>query len=135
MALSMKSSMAKAAVQPRAARPAMAPRTTRAVKVCAKYGEDSRYFDLNDLENTTGAWDMYGQESDKRYPGIQNEFFTRAGDVLKRREALRAFVALVGGAGIIAFGIKGSKDAQLPIIKGPQTNGENGKGGSVRSRL
>ncbi len=49
---------------------------------------------MQDLENTTGSWDMYGQDSDKRYPGVQNEFFTRAGDVLKRREALRGFVAL-----------------------------------------
>jgi hypothetical protein len=37
---------------------------------------------------------MYGQDSDKRYPGMQAEFFERAGDVLKRREALRGFVAL-----------------------------------------
>jgi hypothetical protein len=49
---------------------------------------------LQDIENTTGSWDMYGQDSDKRYPGMQNEFFNRAGDVLKRREALRGFVAL-----------------------------------------
>lgn len=49
-----------------------------------------------DLENTTGSWDMYGQESDKRYPGMQNEFFMRAGDILRRREALRGFVALGG---------------------------------------
>lgn len=47
-----------------------------------------------DLENSTGSWDMYGQDSDKRYPGMQAEFFERAGDVLKRREALRGFVAL-----------------------------------------
>jgi hypothetical protein len=49
---------------------------------------------LQDLENSTGSWDMYGQDSDKRYPGMQAEFFERAGDVLKRREALRGFVAL-----------------------------------------
>jgi hypothetical protein len=24
-----------------------------------------------DLENTTGAWDMYGQDSDKRYNALQ----------------------------------------------------------------
>jgi len=47
-----------------------------------------------DLENTTGSWDLYGQDSDKRYPAMQNEFFNRAGDILKRREALRGFVAL-----------------------------------------
>lgn len=36
---------------------------------------------------------MYGQDSDKRYPGMQNEFFERAGDILSRRESLRAFIA------------------------------------------
>lgn len=167
---------------------------------------------------------MYGQDSDKRYPGLQNEFFMRAGDVLRRREALRGFVALgkqiihnssrdyhlkiamaaggsavqtqecpasrfrvpshrcsvfvvgchrviasrshnqglctracsltcaallpgvlsdcfcavsvqsltwitdasAGGIGaIVAFGLKGSKDSKLPIVKGPQTSGEH----------
>lgn len=49
---------------------------------------------VQDLENTTGAWDMYGQDDAKRYPSMQNEFFNNAGDILKRREALRGFVAL-----------------------------------------
>lgn len=49
---------------------------------------------LQDLENTTGAWDMYGQDDSKRYPSMQNEFFNNAGDILKRREALRGFAAL-----------------------------------------
>ncbi len=49
---------------------------------------------LQDLENTTGSWDMYGQDDAKRYPAMQNEFFNNAGDILKRREALRGFVAL-----------------------------------------
>jgi hypothetical protein len=58
---------------------------------------------LQDLENSTGSWDMYGQDSDKRYPGMQVEFFERAGDVLKRREALRGFVALgeLGGSWLV----------------------------------
>jgi hypothetical protein len=37
---------------------------------------------------------MYGQDDAKRYPSMQNEFFNNAGDILKRREALRGFVAL-----------------------------------------
>jgi hypothetical protein len=49
---------------------------------------------LQDLENTTGSWDMYGQDDAKRYPGMQNEFFNNVGDILRRREALRGFVAL-----------------------------------------
>jgi photosystem I subunit 6 len=88
-----------------------------------------------DLENTTGSWDMYGQDSDKRYPAMQAEFFNRAGDILSRREALRAFVALSGIGAVVAFGAKGSAVVGLPITKGPQTGGENGKGGSVSGRL
>ena len=49
---------------------------------------------LQDLENTTGSWDMYGQDSDKRYPALQAEFFERAGDIIRRRQALRGFVAI-----------------------------------------
>jgi len=26
---------------------------------------------VQDLENTTGSWDVYGQDSDKRYNGLQ----------------------------------------------------------------
>jgi len=103
--------------------------------VCAKYGQESRFVDLTDLENTTGAWDVYGQDSDKRYNGLQSEFFTRAADIVARREAMFILLAGAGGAAITTFGIKGSKDAKLPITVGPLTSGENGKGGSTRSRL
>jgi photosystem I subunit VI len=87
------------------------------------------------MSNTTGAWDMYGQDSDRRYPALQAEFFNRAGAALSRREALLGFVSLSGIGAVLVWGAKGSKDANLPITKGPQTSGENGKGGSVRSRL
>ena len=41
----------------------------------------------------------------------------------------------VAGVGaIVTFGLKGSLDADLPITKAP-TKTENGKGGSVRSRI
>ena len=45
------------------------------------------------------------------------------------------FLSAGGIAAIVTYGLKGAKDADLPITKGPQTTGENGKGGSVRSRL
>lgn len=41
----------------------------------------------------------------------------------------------VGIGAIATFGFKGSKDAKLPITVGPLTSGENGKGGSERSRI
>lgn len=90
------------------------PPSCRSVKVCAKYGENSKYFDLTvsraavggatggapprgggaepagwqgmgpdahqhatwraalqDMENTTGSWDVYGVDDPKRYPGMQ----------------------------------------------------------------
>jgi photosystem I subunit VI len=87
------------------------------------------------MSNTTGNWDLYGQDSDRRYPALQAEFFDRAGAALSRRESLLGFVALSGIGAILVWGAKGSADAKLPITKGPQTSGENGKGGSVRSRL
>ncbi|GFH19901.1 photosystem I reaction center subunit VI, chloroplast precursor [Haematococcus lacustris] len=108
----------------------------RPVRVCAKYGEESKYFDLKDLENTTGSWDMYGVEEKKRYPALQETFFKQAADILGRREAINAFVALTGAAGILAWGAKGSAIVELPITTGPREGKtENGKGGSVRSRI
>eukprot|EP00959_Pyramimonas_sp_CCMP1952_P354853 7433181-Pyramimonas_sp.AAC.1 len=60
----------------------------------AKYGDESVYFDLNDVENTAGAWDMYGVDSSKRYPDQQAEFFERAANGLARREAMLGFLAI-----------------------------------------
>ena len=34
----------------------------------AKYGDESVYFDLSDVEATTGSWDVYGVDSRARYP-------------------------------------------------------------------
>ena len=45
-----------------------------------------------DLENTAGSWDLYGQTDERRYPGIQAEFFERAAAPLTRRESVYAFV-------------------------------------------
>ena len=49
---------------------------------------------LQDLEDTAGSWDLYGQEDTKRYPGIQAEFFERAAGPLTRRNAILGFVGL-----------------------------------------
>ena len=37
----------------------------------AKYGDESVYFDLKDLGNTTGSWDLYGSDSPSPYNGLQ----------------------------------------------------------------
>ena len=83
---------------------------------------------LQDLENTIGSWDMYGQDEKNRYNGLQSEFFERAAGGLTRREYLNGLVAL-GGAAILIWGAKGSKDANLPITKGPQKEPEVGPRG------
>jgi photosystem I subunit VI len=49
---------------------------------------------VQDLENTVGSWDMYGQEDTKRYPDMQNEFFERAATGLDSRGAMLRFCAL-----------------------------------------
>nr|6SL5_H Chain H, PsaH [Dunaliella salina] len=90
-----------------------------------------KYFDVQDLENTTGAWDLYGVDEMKRYPGLQEEFFQRATDAVSRREALNGFVALSAGVASIALFGKGASTLELPIgTKGPRMEKtENGKGG------
>jgi len=111
---------------------AAARRTSRvATPVRAKYGEESQYFDLDDLENTLGSWDLYGQDSEKRYNGLQSEFFERAAAPLTRRESVLAFIALGGVAGILTWGAKGSKDVGLPIQVGPKGSGEAGPRGKI----
>ena len=37
----------------------------------AKYGEKSVYFDLGEVDNTTGNWDLYGNDDPNRYNGFQ----------------------------------------------------------------
>lgn len=49
---------------------------------------------LQDLENTAGSWDLYGQTDERRYPGVQAEFFERAAAPLTRRENVYAFITL-----------------------------------------
>uniref|UniRef100_A0A061SLB4 Photosystem I subunit VI n=1 Tax=Tetraselmis sp. GSL018 TaxID=582737 RepID=A0A061SLB4_9CHLO len=131
MALSLCSAKSAAFVKGtslRAHRPVQAQRPRARLVTRAKYGEDSKYFDLNDLENTLGAWDMYGQEDEKRYPAMQAEFFERAAAGLTRREAMLGFLAGTGGASILVWGGKGAKDAKLPITTGPKSSEPGPKG-------
>eukprot|EP00894_Picocystis_sp_ML_P002589 jgi/Pico_ML_1/53106/g3715.t1 len=103
----------------------------RVCQVQAKYGKDSVYLDLDDMDNTTGNWDMYGMDDQKRYPEPQAAFFDRAADGLGRREAMYAFLGVFGGAGIVAWGALGSKQAKLPITIGPQEPPTKGPGGKI----
>merc|ERR1712216_1010257 len=82
----------------------------RLIKPNAKYGDESIYFDLNDMTNTVGGWNMYGQDDIKRYPSLQEDFFKRAGKGLARRDAMLAFCSMSGSITTIFWGLKGSKD-------------------------
>ncbi len=73
---------------------AVGPETIRGALSDARLTSSVLPLDLQDLENTTGSWDMYGVDEPKRYPGLQETFFKQSTDILTRREALNAFVAL-----------------------------------------
>ena len=47
---------------------------------------------MQDLEDTTGSWELYGTDDDRRYPSLQNEFFERAAAPLTRRGSTLAFI-------------------------------------------
>ncbi|AES67996.1 photosystem I reaction center subunit VI [Medicago truncatula] len=43
----------------------------RSGSVVAKYGDKSVYFDLEDIGNTTGQWDLYGSDAPSPYNPLQ----------------------------------------------------------------
>ncbi|KAF3793960.1 Photosystem I reaction center subunit VI-2 [Nymphaea thermarum] len=45
------------------------------LRTVAKYGEKSVYFDLDDLGNTTGSWDLYGSDAPSPYNPLQASLF------------------------------------------------------------
>lgn len=53
--------------------PRAACRSTRRPRaaVVAKYGDKSVYFDLDDIGNTTGQWDLYGSDAPSPYNPLQ----------------------------------------------------------------
>jgi hypothetical protein len=63
---------------------------------------------------------MYGVSDERRYPGLQAEFFERAAAPIARREAILAFLGLAGPAGVVLWGAKGAAGVKLPITVGPQ---------------
>merc|ERR1719161_405472 len=107
------------------------PTAPRMIKKNAKYGDESIYFDLDDMTNTAGSWDMYGQDDSKRYPSLQKDFFERAGKGLARRDAMLAFCSMSGVVAATFWGAKGSRDVKLPITIGPQQPPQVGPRGRI----
>ena len=97
--------------------------------VVAKYGEKSVYFDLEDLGNTTGQWDLYGSDAPSPYNPLQSKFFETFAAPFTKRGLLLKFLILGGGSAIAYLSSTATGDV-LPIKKGPQlppTPGPRGK--------
>ncbi|KAG0560195.1 hypothetical protein M758_10G156900 [Ceratodon purpureus] len=87
--------------------------------VSAKYGEKSVYFDLGEIDNTTGNWDLYGNDDPNRYNGFQNKFFETFAGAFTKRGLLLKFLVL-GGATTIGYLGSTSSPSLLAIKNGPQ---------------
>eukprot|EP00246_Nothoceros_aenigmaticus_P008127 TRINITY_DN22624_c0_g1_i1.p1 TRINITY_DN22624_c0_g1~~TRINITY_DN22624_c0_g1_i1.p1 ORF type:complete len:150 (-),score=26.58 TRINITY_DN22624_c0_g1_i1:1380-1805(-) len=95
----------------------------------AKYGEKSVYFDLGDIESTTGQWDLYGSDGPSPYNGLQSKFFEIFAGLFTKRGLLLKFLVL-GAAGSVGYLGATTSGEVLPIKKGPQGSGEQGPEGS-----
>ncbi|XP_010924593.1 photosystem I reaction center subunit VI, chloroplastic isoform X1 [Elaeis guineensis] len=87
--------------------------------VVAKYGEKSVYFDLEDLGNTTGQWDLYGSDAPSPYNPLQSKFFETFAAPFTKRGLLLKFLIL-GGGSLLAYLSSTASGDILPIKKGPQ---------------
>ena len=90
----------------------------RSGSVVAKYGDKSVYFDLEDIGNTTGQWDLYGSDAPSPYSPLQSKFFETFAAPFTKRGLLLKFLILGGGSTLAYFSTTASGDI-LPIVKGP----------------
>ncbi|KAL6137621.1 hypothetical protein ACLB2K_062911 [Fragaria x ananassa] len=111
-------------------RQTLRPRNVRSGAVVAKYGDKSVYFDLEDLGNTTGKWDLYGSDAPSPYNPLQSKFFETFAAPFTKRGLLLKFLIL-GGASTIAYLSATAPDDLLPIKKGPQLPPKLGPRGKI----
>lgn len=104
---------------PRVYAPATSKRKRAGGVAMAKYGEKSIYFDLEDISNTTGAWDLYGSDTPSPYNPLQSKFFETFAKPFTKRGLLLKFLLLAGGGGLVYAGSNATGDI-LPIVRGPQ---------------
>ncbi|XP_051147614.1 photosystem I reaction center subunit VI, chloroplastic-like [Andrographis paniculata] len=102
----------------------------RAGAVVASYGENSVYFDLDDIANTTGQWDVYGNDGPSPYNALQSKFFLTFAAPFTKRGLLLKFLLLGGGALLAYVSSQASGDV-LPIVKGPQLPPKPGPRGKI----
>lgn len=98
--------------------------------VVAKYGDKSVYFDLDDIGNTTGQWDLYGSDAPSPYNSLQSKFFETFAAPFTKRGVLLKFLIL-GGGSTLAFVSSQATGDVLPIVKGPQLTPKPGPRGRV----
>eukprot|EP00475_Leptophrys_vorax_P004898 TRINITY_DN12935_c0_g1_i1.p2 TRINITY_DN12935_c0_g1~~TRINITY_DN12935_c0_g1_i1.p2 ORF type:complete len:137 (-),score=10.78 TRINITY_DN12935_c0_g1_i1:1363-1773(-) len=105
----------------------------RAVRLAApraKYGDESVYFDLKDLGNTTGAWDLYGNDAASPYNGLQSTFFETFAGLFSKRGILLKILVLGYGGSIAHFAANAGGDV-LAIKNGPQKPAAPGPRGKI----
>ncbi|KAJ4951139.1 hypothetical protein NE237_027971 [Protea cynaroides] len=102
----------------------------RSGTVVAKYGDKSVYFDLEDLGNTTGQWDLYGSDAPSPYNPLQSKFFETFAAPFTKRGLLLKFLILGGGFTLAYLSATASDDI-LPIKKGPQGPPKLGPRGKI----
>ncbi|KAL7598985.1 photosystem I reaction center subunit VI-1, chloroplastic [Lactuca sativa] len=106
------------------------PKSQRSGAVVAKYGDKSVYFDLEDLGNTTGQWDVYGSDAPSPYNPLQSKFFETFAAPFTKRGLLLKFLILGGGSTLAYFSSTATGDV-LPIVKGPQLPPKLGPRGKI----
>ncbi|KAL9232090.1 hypothetical protein vseg_007235 [Gypsophila vaccaria] len=103
---------------------------SRSGAVVAKYGDKSVYFDLEDIANTTGQWDLYGSDAPSPYNSLQSKFFETFAAPFTKRGLLLKFLILGGGSLLTYVSATAPPDV-LPIKKGPQLPPKLGPRGKI----
>ncbi|CAN6925815.1 unnamed protein product [Brassica oleracea] len=98
--------------------------------VVAKYGDKSVEFDLEDLGNTTGQWDLYGSDAPSLYNPLQSKFFETFAAPFTKRGLLLKFLIL-GGGSLLTYVSASSTGDVLPIKRGPQEKPKLGPRGKL----
>ncbi|CAF1934073.1 hypothetical protein Bca4012_074064 [Brassica carinata] len=124
------SSLAGAKLSFKPSRLSIKPKSIRSGGVVAKYGDKSVYFDLEDLGNTTGQWDLYGSDAPSPYNPLQSKFFETFAAPFTKRGLLLKFLIL-GGGSLLTYVSASSTGDVLPIKRGPQEKPKLGPRGKL----
>ncbi|KAL8537613.1 hypothetical protein ACS0TY_012656 [Phlomoides rotata] len=124
------SSLVGTKLQVKPSRLCFRPTNYRGGAVVAKYGDKSVYFDLEDIGNTTGQWDLYGSDAPSPYNPLQSKFFETFAAPFTKRGLLLKFL-IIGGGSTLAYVSSQATGDVLPIVKGPQLPPKLGPRGKI----